>query len=118
MHFLLIPYALVSLIFVLHYQARDAVASRGFLIFLSIATGLMVFVVMLQRPADGDSWTYYQRFLELRALSRHSGMQRESGHLAHRTTERLIAGRQRLQGEHLAALLRTDGNPIRDRVAP
>ncbi len=43
-------------------------------------------------------------------------MRREPGHLAHRITERLIAGGQRLQREHLTALLRAHGNPICDRV--
>ncbi len=42
-------------------------------------------------------------------------MQGESGHLAHPVVERFVAGRQRLQGEHLAALLRPNGNPIGDR---
>ncbi len=31
-------------------------------------------------------------------------MQRDSSHLAHRVIERLIAARQGLQGEHLAAV--------------
>ena len=34
---------------------------------------------------------------------RHPGMQREPGHLARQVIERLLAGRRRLQGEHLAA---------------
>ena len=43
-------------------------------------------------------------------------MQRESRHLAHRVIERLIAVRQRLQGEHLAARVRAHRDAIRDRV--
>ena len=53
---------------------------------------------------------------ELPALigpGRHLGMQREPGRLAHRITERLIAGGQRLQREHLAALLRAHSNPVK-----
>ncbi len=42
-------------------------------------------------------------------------MQGKSGHLADTVVERFVAGWQRLQGEHLAALLRPNGNPIGDR---
>jgi len=48
---------------------------------------------------------------------RHPGMQAESGHLACRITERLIAGGQGLQGEHLAACLLSHGDAVGDGVA-
>lgn len=40
----------------------------------------------------------------------------KTGHLAHPIIERLVARRQCLQCERLAALLRTDGNPIGEGV--
>jgi hypothetical protein len=50
-------------------------------------------------------------------LGSDAGMQREPGHLTHGAIERLVTGRQGLQGEHLAASLRPDGNAVGDRVA-
>ena len=48
---------------------------------------------------------------------RHPGMQAEPGDLTYPVTERFIAGRQRLQREHLATLLRAYGDAVRDRMA-
>jgi len=42
----------------------------------------------------------------------------EPGHFAHRVSERLGAARQRPQGKHLAALLRTHGDAVPDRMPP
>ena len=69
MHFLLIPYTLLSALFVMHYQVRSEMASRGGLVVTSIAAGTLLFLAMLFRPAAGDSWRYYRHFLELRDLS-------------------------------------------------
>jgi len=43
-------------------------------------------------------------------------LQRETGCLDHRVIERLIAGRQGLQGKHLAPLLRAHGDVVGDGV--
>jgi hypothetical protein len=66
MHFLLIPYALLSAIFVLHFLTHRQKGSRAGLAVVSYATGALLFVAMLLRPVTGDSWGYYQRFIKLR----------------------------------------------------
>jgi hypothetical protein len=68
MHFLLIPYALLSAIFVLHFLTCRQKGSRAGLAVISYATGTLLFVAMLLRPVGGDSWGYYQRFIKLRNL--------------------------------------------------
>jgi len=48
---------------------------------------------------------------------RNTCVQRESRYLADRVNERLIAVRQSLQGEHLAARVRPHRDAVRDRMA-
>ncbi|MGB7740228.1 MAG: hypothetical protein WBM03_14030, partial [Steroidobacteraceae bacterium] len=69
MHFLLIPYALLSAIFVIHFQTRNQKGSRTGLAVISFAIGAMLFAAMLLRPAVGDSWRYYQYFVVQSRLS-------------------------------------------------
>ncbi|MEF3075903.1 EpsG family protein [Methylobacter sp. Wu1] len=68
MHFLLIPYALLSLSFVVHFlERRDAYARSGLVLTAGITTTL-IFLALLLRPVIGDSWRYYQYFLVLRNM--------------------------------------------------
>ncbi len=66
MHFLLVPYALLSLTFALQYQGRHEGSARGGIFVTSTVTGIVLFLAMLLRPLQGDSWRYYQYFLVLR----------------------------------------------------
>lgn len=69
MHFLLIPYGLFSLIFVLQFMnRREASARAGFLLFAVLTTSLL-FVTMWWRPATGDSGRYLTYFRDLRVMS-------------------------------------------------
>lgn len=65
MHFLLIPYALLSLIFIVHFNTRREAGARAGLVLMASATLGLIFMAILMRPASGDSGRYYQYFLEL-----------------------------------------------------
>ena len=54
-------------------------------------------------------------FLAFIRARRHAGIKRDPRHRAGPLTNRPIEGRQRLQGEHLATLLRSNGDQVSDR---
>lgn len=62
MHFLLIPYLLLSLIFLSQFQHRNQATARGGVVLIATLTGLMMYAAMLFRPVHGDSWRYYVNF--------------------------------------------------------
>jgi hypothetical protein len=64
-----------------------------------------------------DISTQSFQLLAIVRLRRDTRVQRESSHFAHCGIERLIATRQSLQGEHLAARVRTHRYAIRDGAA-
>lgn len=66
MHYLLIPFAVLSAMFVLHYHQQDRRAGNAGLVVVSGITMLVLFLTMLFRPVAGDSWRYYQYFLSIR----------------------------------------------------
>lgn len=68
MHFLLIPYALLSLIFVTQFLARREAHARAGLLLVAAITTALLFVTMWLRPATGDSWRYLEYFRDLRAM--------------------------------------------------
>jgi len=68
MHFLLIPYSLLSLFFIFIYAARQDADSRNLLVLTAALTMGMMFMVMMQRPPTGDSWRYFRYFLDLRSM--------------------------------------------------
>ncbi|MGH9932006.1 MAG: EpsG family protein, partial [Pyrinomonadaceae bacterium] len=68
MHFLLIPYALLSLIFVVHFLSRHKPGAPTGLAVIATLTLTMMFAAMLLRPVAGDSWRYYQYFLNVREM--------------------------------------------------
>lgn len=68
MHYLLIPYILLSVMFVMQFKARRDEGMRTGLVFTAGITMLMMYMAMTLRPAAGDSWRYYQYFLDLRQM--------------------------------------------------
>lgn len=66
MHFLLIPFAALSAMFVLHYHQQDRRTGNAGLVVVSGITMLMLSLAMLLRPVRGDSSQYYWYFLEVR----------------------------------------------------
>lgn len=68
MHFLLIPYALLSLIFVVHFNTRREAGARAGLVLMAFATLALIFMAISMRPASGDSGRYYQYFLTLEKM--------------------------------------------------
>lgn len=62
MHHLLIPYALLSVAFIMQFHMRRDASVKAGLMFTAGATLLVMFVAMAFRPVDGDSWRYYQFF--------------------------------------------------------
>jgi hypothetical protein len=69
MHFLLIPYALLSFLFLTQFVGRRESHARGSLLLLSGSAALLLFISMWWRPATGDSWRYLEYFRELRSMS-------------------------------------------------
>lgn len=70
MHYLLIPYVLLSLAFIMQFHLRrDAVVKAG-LVFTAGVTLVLMFFAITLRPVDGDSWRYYEYFqlLHIRGL--------------------------------------------------
>lgn len=65
MHFLLIPYALLSFIFIVHFNTRREAGARAGLVLMAFATLGLIFMAILMRPASGDSGRYYQYFIIL-----------------------------------------------------
>ena len=68
MHYLLIPYALLSFAFVVQFHFRGDVTARTGLVFTAGLTLTLIFFAMALRPVTGDSWRYYQYFLYLRSI--------------------------------------------------
>lgn len=79
MHFLLIPYALLSLSFVVHFWERRNGYARSGLVLTAGITTILIFLTLLLRPAVGDSWRYYQHFLELRNLTLNDALNYREG---------------------------------------
>ena len=80
---------------------------------MSISPQALTFVEHpLETFPPGEYFWYAPLIEKLRpGTGREGGLgRREPGHLVHLGIERLIAGRQRLQGEQLAALLRADSD--------
>ena len=69
MHFLLVPFLLLGITFVAQYQGRRAADARTGLVLTAGLTLFMLFLAMTVRPIAGDSWRYYQYFLELQTMS-------------------------------------------------
>jgi hypothetical protein len=74
MHYLLIPYALLSFTFVVQFHARRDAGARTGLVITAGVTLLMMFMAMALRPATGDSWRYFQYFLDLRSMGLQEAM--------------------------------------------
>lgn len=68
MHYLLIPYLVLSFTFVVQFHSRRDAGARTGLVFTAGATLLLMYMAMVLRPANGDSWRYFQYFLDLRTM--------------------------------------------------
>ena len=69
MHFLLIPYAFFSVIFVALFINRDKAVSRSGLFLMAVFASSLILLAIWWRPATGDSWRYLTYFRELRVMS-------------------------------------------------
>ncbi len=105
-------YGVFSWVAPAHPYARDTCES------LHIVTDVAVRRERQALSRDGRPADVATQPLELLALirsRRHAGVQGESGDLTNPVIEGLITRRQRLQGEHLATLLRPNGDTVGDR---
>lgn len=69
MHFLLIPYALLCVLFIALYASRRDSITRAGLLVPCGATTLLLFMAMWWRPVAGDSWRYMQYYKALQGMS-------------------------------------------------
>jgi hypothetical protein len=69
MHFLLIPFALLSLLFVMQYSARQQAYARGGMLLVTVLTVALFFATMWFREPAGDSWRYLETFRNIRTMS-------------------------------------------------
>jgi len=69
MHFLLIPFLCLNLIFMVICSLPQNLQSRQILAFVSCVALMIIFSIMSLRPATGDGFRYYQHFLELNGAS-------------------------------------------------
>ncbi len=77
MHPLLIPYALLTALFVLHFHQRDRRVGSAGVAVVAVAMLALLSAAMVLRPARGDSGRYYEHFLHVRSLDFSGMMQYE-----------------------------------------
>lgn len=68
MHFLLVPYLMLSITFLVQFQTRKNIAARTGLVVTAGLTLIMMFLAITFRPPVGDSWRYYLYFLDLHSM--------------------------------------------------
>lgn len=77
MHFLLIPFALLSLLFVMQYSSRQHAYARGGMLLVAVLTvGLFLITMWLREPA-GDSWRYLETFRNMRTMPLSNALNQE-----------------------------------------
>lgn len=76
MHFLLIPFAMLSLLFLMQYSARRQDHARGGMLLSAAVTVSLLFLTMWFREPAGDSWRYLETFRNMRIESLSSALNR------------------------------------------
>ena len=77
MHFLLIPFAALSAMFVVHYHQQDRRTANAGLVVTAGITMVLLSAAILFRPVAGDGWRYHQYYLWVRQVDFVSMLQDE-----------------------------------------
>ncbi|MEA1081436.1 EpsG family protein [Marinobacter qingdaonensis] len=68
MHYLLVPYLLLGAIAVVGFHAHRNPGLKASLVMAAASIMVMLFFAIVLRPVTGDSWRYYQYFLQVSEL--------------------------------------------------
>ncbi len=69
MHFLLIPYGLLTLFFLANFSERKSSQARGGAFLFVALTVALLFMTLWFREPSGDSWRYWMSFQKIRLMS-------------------------------------------------